>query len=1008
MKCSIFKRTVCFLLIVTFLLGVSMPVFATNEDSHTESIGLNAFFENNYDTTLLDHNATGHMTFVEDMRGKVIGTLAMEVLAMIYGEEPEPNESKYMEVLINIMMTYEMENASDISEQCKMDTLKTAESLCMDAVKAGTGLLFELTNVDAAIEPLKDWLNIAVEGLGTIADNTENWIEGIGDLNALLQNYATHDAFLYQIESLATGELQSAASKLRTAMTSAMKIKLETYSDISEKNFQNYSEFFFKDMFFEALKLTEEYATDEGFQFFVELGSDVMDMVGAIDLGIEIGKLVGNVAVNGEDIINRVLEMKAVYDISVVLEHWLKDVKKRISTPYTEAMDNWAIDYVRSGNYLISCRIRGEYCMYSLLAKDSGLYSHFGEKTAQQAENVYNSLTMTLAEIKEQLDGILSVLIVNVGSEMPYEAVNANSKWNVYGNNGQLYDNYTLRIYDKQNLLNFVHTGPMDDLDPTVTEYVIDNTEPFVITLEEGYAYTFEFVDNADAEKVKLMTVGVTDDDPLLTSVVDVETEFGVTSLRQLTKVIRYDSNGSYTQHNLSYNENGLLENYLIEYHSDRFENTREYRLAYDSNNRLVCCKDPEKACPDYEYRYSQDGRLTGWSMWEYDDADCESKYICEYDNLGRLVKEYTEYSEDGMDVIIHTYDETGRLTSVVSNNTFEISAGTKTTMYDDQGRIAEKVHDFSGPYGSTYRFRYSYDYAPFILIECYEEGDWIPSSLGLQDIKPEELVFFKLDKTATFEMHDGYVSKIIGDDYTYVFSYGDGMIFKTGNINVPQDTVDDMNSQARTYQDILTMYHTSISLNWTNCDGEDEYIGDPDNACYMFKHYEPNRKLEEIGFALLDINNDGQDELFISLLDMAVSGSFYDMYTICNGEIVHVVSAGERDQYNLAENSSINNSGSGSALLSSEVNYRLDGTDGTLKINQAVVYDGWRDSENPWFYATTDYFDAETYKYDYNLLEPISEEKAFTLMADFPQNIYLNLIPFSEYNLSINTEPLN
>lgn len=509
-----------------------MPVFAADEDHHTETIGLNAFFEKGYDTTLLDHNATGHMTFVEDMRGKVVGTLAMEVLAMIYGEEPEPNEAKYMEVLINIMMTYEMENASDISEQCKMDTLKTAESLCMDAVKAGTGLLFELTNVDAAIEPLKDWLNIAVEGLGTIADNTENWIEGIGDLNALLQNYAKHDAFLYQIESLATGELQSAASKLRTAMTSAMKIKLETYSDISEKNFQNYSECFFKDMFFEALKLTEEYATDEGFQFFVELGSDVMDMVGAIDLGIEIGKLVGNVAVNGEDIINRVLEMKAVYDISVVLEHWLKDVKKRISTPYTEAMDNWAIDYVRSGNYLISCRIRGEYCMYSLLAKDSGLYSHFGEKTAQQAENVYNSLTMTLAEIKEQLDGILSVLIVNVGSEMPYEAVNANSKWNVYGRNGQLYDNYTLRIYDKQNLLNFVHTGPMDDLDPIVTEYVIDNTEPIVITLEEGYAYTFEFIDNADSEKVKLMTVGVTDNDPLLTSVVDVETEFGTDSLK--------------------------------------------------------------------------------------------------------------------------------------------------------------------------------------------------------------------------------------------------------------------------------------------------------------------------------------------------------------------------------------------------------------------------------------------------------------------------------------------
>lgn len=506
-----------------------MPVFAADEDHHTETIGLNAFFEKDYDTTLLDHNATGHMTFVEDMRGKVVGTLAMEVLAMIYGEEPEPNEAKYMEVLINIMMTYEMENAADISEQCKMDTLKTAESLGMDALEIGMELLFISTETDAAAEPLMDWIKKAAECLQTIADNTENWIEGISDLNTLLQNYSKHDAFLYQIESLATGKLQSAATKLRASMTSAMQIKLETYTDISEANFQNYSKFFFEEVFFEALKLTEEYATDEGFQFFVDLGSDVIevwDVVDVIELGVKIGKFVGNVAVNGEDIVNRVLEMKAVYDISVVLEHWLKDIKKRISAPYTEAMDNWAIDYVRSGNYLISCRIRGEYCMYSLLAKDSGLYSHFGEKTAQQAENVYNSLTMTLAEIKEQLDGILSVLIVNVGSEMPYEAVNANSKWNVYGRNGQLYDNYTLRIYDKQNLLNFVHTGPMDDPDPTVTEYVIDNTEPFVITLEAGYAYTFEFVDNADSENIKLITVGVTDNDPILTSVVDVETDF--------------------------------------------------------------------------------------------------------------------------------------------------------------------------------------------------------------------------------------------------------------------------------------------------------------------------------------------------------------------------------------------------------------------------------------------------------------------------------------------------
>ena len=213
-------------------------------------------------------------------------------------------------------------------------------------------------------------------------------------------------------------------------------------------------------------------------------------------------------------------------------------------------------------------------------------------------------------------------------------------------------------------------------------------------------------------------------------------------------------------------------------------------------------------------------------------------------------------------------------------------------------------------------------------------------------------------------------------------------------------------------YDDILTMYHTSISCSWTNCDGNGwENVGDPDNACYILWHYEKERSLSEVGYCLLDINNDGQSELIISLLDVPGSdvfpdlyaGTFYDMYTIVDGEIIHVVSAGERDHYNLAEDYSINNSGSSGAANSSNINYRLDSSNGTLKVNQAVIYDGWRDSENPYFYATTDYYNDETYEINYDVLKHLSNDEASALLESFPENTTLELIPFENYRVSSN-----
>lgn len=199
-------------------------------------------------------------------------------------------------------------------------------------------------------------------------------------------------------------------------------------------------------------------------------------------------------------------------------------------------------------------------------------------------------------------------------------------------------------------------------------------------------------------------------------------------------------------------------------------------------------------------------------------------------------------------------------------------------------------------------------------------------------------------------------------------------------------------------YDEILAMYYTGISEKWKDCDGKGwNVVGDPDNVCYMFSLYESERTLSEIGYALLDINGDGQPELFVSPMYMAESGGIYDMYTIIDGEIIHVISAGERDRYNLAEDYSFNNHGSGGALSSSDSNYKLD-SNGELRVVQAVIYDGWRDSDNPWFYTTADYFNRETHEINYDVLTSISEAEAKSVRDSFPESMALELIPFAEY----------
>ena len=195
MRNKLTAKTLSLILVVVLLTSVTPTIYATGTP-HTISIGLNAFFEMGNDEELTERTGTSHMSYVDDMRNTVEGSLAMEILGLIYGTGDEPDESKYMEVLVNIMKTYEQENASAISEQHKMDNLKAIEDYGMDILDIGVSLIPGMKGVDKSTEQLGDWIKIAISGLETMAGNTTNWIEGISDLETINQNYAKNDAFL--------------------------------------------------------------------------------------------------------------------------------------------------------------------------------------------------------------------------------------------------------------------------------------------------------------------------------------------------------------------------------------------------------------------------------------------------------------------------------------------------------------------------------------------------------------------------------------------------------------------------------------------------------------------------------------------------------------------------------------------------------------------------------------------------------------------------------------------
>ncbi|MBQ6509177.1 MAG: hypothetical protein IJI07_06870 [Flexilinea sp.] len=145
-----------------------------------------------------------------------------------------------------------------------------------------------------------------------------------------------------------------------------------------------------------------------------------------------------------------------------------------------------------------------------------------------------------------------------------------------------------------------------------------------------------------------------------------------------------------------------------------------------------------------------------------------------------------------------------------------------------------------------------------------------------------------------------------------------------------------------------------------------------------------------KIGYVLKDVDGNGVQELLVgeNYGESDAGTVLYDMYTIRDGELLHVFDGWDRNRYYLCDNGNFINQGSSGAMQSNFAYYIY--AKGDMIFIRSVIYDATMEPEGPWFIS---------YEVPYIIdVEPswteISESDANALNDQFTY-VRLDLTPF-------------
>ena len=227
----------------------------------------------------------------------------------------------------------------------------------------------------------------------------------------------------------------------------------------------------------------------------------------------------------------------------------------------------------------------------------------------------------------------------------------------------------------------------------------------------------------------------------------------------------------------------------------------------------------------------------------------------------------------------------------------------------------------------------------------------------------------------------------------------------QTETVTTTTTTTAKVENDIEVYKPVLDMYLRTISNDWADVDYEnDDSVTDPDSIEYLLRPTFSHNSLSTIGYALIDIDGNGQKELFISTSDLSKDGNFLSVYTIVDGKIVLGYIGNERNLLSLNEDNSITHYSHGGHLTFSYTNMALDMnkkyknhpySDGftNFKTVKVIACDGT--TEERWFC----YDESMSGEYSEENRKSVSADEAKKLIDTLPKSKSFKITSFSEYN---------
>ena len=153
-----------------------------------------------------------------------------------------------------------------------------------------------------------------------------------------------------------------------------------------------------------------------------------------------------------------------------------------------------------------------------------------------------------------------------------------------------------------------------------------------------------------------------------------------------------------------------------------------------------------------------------------------------------------------------------------------------------------------------------------------------------------------------------------------------------------------------------------------------DERYAPYEDYSVMFDVQSAWQEGKTLGYTFRDVDGNNVDELLFGEMIEDMTGTpLYDMYTIQNGELVHVFDGWDRNRYYLSQSGVFIQQGSDSAFHSFMSYYAYG--NGNLRLMRSVIYDWNRNSSSPWFLSYTDDMDSAS-------ATPISKDEAQAIMS--------------------------